>query len=66
MTVIAFSGTRVQGHSPLPTPAVGRELRLTQGKHLTFGDQNAEAYFSRDRSKRIFQSTPPPRVLKHP
>ena len=37
-----------------------RETRLQSLKQLTFGGQNAEAYFSLDGGKIIFQSTRPP------
>lgn len=35
-----------------------RERHLTNIRQLTFGGQNAEAYFSRDGQRLIFQSTP--------
>jgi Tol biopolymer transport system component len=44
----------------LPQSPVARETRLKNLKQLTFGGQNAEAYFSADGSKIIFQSTRPP------
>jgi Tol biopolymer transport system component len=46
------------------TPTADDPLRLPQEKHLrnirqlTFGGENAEAYFSGDGKKLIFQSTP--------
>lgn len=55
---------------PQPQPAAasraasllvsGEEKHLLQIKQLTFGGQNAEAYFSLDDKKLIFQSTRPP------
>lgn len=42
---------------PLRDP---RELHLRDVKQLTFGGQNAEAYFSDDGTRLIFQSTRPP------
>jgi len=57
--LIVFIRVPVQGQSPAPV-ADGREIHLTQVKQLTFGGQNAEAYFSHDGSKIIFQSTRPP------
>jgi Tol biopolymer transport system component len=45
---------------PRPQPAQGQETHLKNLKQLTFGGQNAEAYFSFDGSKIIFQSTRPP------
>lgn len=43
--------------SPLHDP---REIHLSNVKQLTFGGENAEAYFSDDGRKIIFQSTRPP------
>jgi len=43
-----------------PQPPVAKETRLKNLKQLTFGGQNAEAYFSADGGKIIFQSTRPP------
>lgn len=37
-----------------------REAHLTNVKQLTFGGENAEAYFSDDGKRLIFQSTRPP------
>jgi len=52
-------GPVVQGtpDDPLRDP---REVHLRQVKQLTFGGQNAEAYFSYDGQRIIFQSTRPP------
>ena len=44
-------------YDPLKDP---RERHLANVKQLTFGGQNAEAYFSFDGQKLIFQSTRPP------
>lgn len=41
-------------------PEEARETHLQNLKQLTFGGQNAEAYFSFDGTKLIFQSTRPP------
>src|SRR4030095_1902692 len=51
----------VKAQEPL-SPQVGetREAHLKNLKQLTFGGQNAEAYFSNDGSKIIFQSTRSP------
>src|SRR5688500_1394735 len=38
-------------------PAAGVEKHLTNIKQLTFGGENAEAYFSAEGSRLIFQST---------
>ncbi|MDB4906941.1 MAG: hypothetical protein JWO05_1725 [Gemmatimonadetes bacterium] len=40
-----------------PIPAAAGERRLGNIRQLTFGGENAEAYFSRDGKKLIFQST---------
>ncbi|UCG39794.1 MAG: PD40 domain-containing protein [bacterium] len=45
------------GEQPLSEPP---ERHLSGTRQLTFGGQNAEAYFSADSSKIIFQSTRPP------
>ena len=51
----------VKATEPLPRPsAEARETRLQKVKQITFGGQNAEAYFSLDGTKLIFQSTSPP------
>src|SRR5919109_3851506 len=46
--------------SPLPPHEGTEEKHLQNLKQLTSGGQNAEAYFSFDGSKIIFQSTRPP------
>jgi Tol biopolymer transport system component len=43
--------------APPATPASGAERHLRNIKQLTFGGENAEAYFSDDGSRLIFQST---------
>jgi Tol biopolymer transport system component len=43
-----------------PPPADARERRLANVRQLTFGGQNAEAYFDWTGSRLIFQSTRPP------
>lgn len=52
-------GPQVNGSpdDPLRDP---REVHLRHVKQLTFGGQNAEAYFSNDGKRLIFQSTRPP------
>src|SRR6266498_354463 len=45
---------------PLRPPAETQEKHLQNLNQLTFGGQNAEAYFSYDGNKIIFQSTRPP------
>jgi TolB protein len=50
-----------KAQEPLPIPAdKSQEKSLQNLKQLTFGGQNAEAYFSYDGSKIIFQSTRSP------
>jgi Tol biopolymer transport system component len=50
--------------TPLPAPAAegspGEARHLANVRQLTFGGQNAEAYFSRDGKRIVFQSTRPP------
>jgi len=59
--VIAFSSLLVKGQEPVPgSGGENREPHLQNLKQLTFGGQNAEAYFSYDGAKIIFQSTRPP------
>jgi len=59
--LIAFTSLLVKAQDPLPRPpGETSETRLQTLKQLTFGGQNAEAYFSYDGSKIIFQSTRPP------
>jgi TolB protein len=45
---------------PSRPPGESREMHLQNLKQLTFGGQNAEAYFSFDGTRLIFQSTRPP------
>jgi len=60
-SLITVSSLLVRAQDPLrPQPAEGQETRLQNVKQLTFGGQNAEAYFSPDGTKLIFQSTRPP------
>ncbi|MBI3818664.1 MAG: PD40 domain-containing protein [Planctomycetes bacterium] len=68
--IISFDGSiAIQGDASRPAPtsskpaslsAPGEEKHLQRIKQLTFGGQNAEAYFSIDDKKIIFQSTRPP------
>jgi TolB protein len=59
--VIAFSSLLVKGQESVPSSGgENREPHLQNLKQLTFGGQNAEAYFSYDGAKIIFQSTRPP------
>lgn len=61
VVLIAFSSLLVRAEDPLPrSPTEIHEKRLRNLKQLTFGGQNAEAYFSFDGSTIIFQSTRPP------
>src|SRR5256712_508705 len=43
-----------------PPPSDSRERHLTGLRQLTFGGQNAEAYFDRAGARLVFQSTRPP------
>jgi Tol biopolymer transport system component len=58
VVIIAILAGAGSAHSS--QAAVGQERRLRNLKQLTFGGQNAEAYFSADGAKIIFQSTRPP------
>jgi len=58
VAVISFSA--IAQDSRVPQPGEARETHLQNLKQLTFGGQNAEAYFSHDGSKIIFQSTRSP------
>lgn len=51
----AATGATAVVHAPDP-----REVRLRNLRQLTFGGENAEAYFSADGKQLIFQSTRPP------
>ena len=42
---------------PQPVPSLAGEKRLANIRQLTFGGQNAEAYWSFDETKLVFQST---------
>jgi TolB protein len=58
---IAVSSLFVKAQDPPPgLPLETTEKHLRNLKQLTFGGQNAEAYFSYDGAKIIFQSTRPP------
>jgi Tol biopolymer transport system component len=56
--LIALTTLLVRAQEPPNQPA--QERRLGNLRQLTFGGQNAEAYFSSDTTKIIFQSTRPP------
>jgi hypothetical protein len=60
--VLSLAATSSAGAASKPsetavTPAASSERHLTNIKQLTFGRQNAEAYFSFSGDKLIFQST---------
>ncbi len=59
VSIVGFfmAGGEGQGRGPLGDPLEKHLANVTQ---LTFGGQNAEAYFSFDGTKLIFQSTRPP------
>jgi TolB protein len=58
---IAVSILAVRAQEPIPSQrAEAQEIHLKNLKQITFGGQNAEAYFSYAGSKIIFQSTRPP------
>jgi TolB protein len=58
---IAFSYLAIRAQEPIPSQrADPQDTHLKNLKQLTFGGQNAEAYFSLAGGKIIFQSTRPP------
>ena len=59
LTAISYVAIRAQDSLPRAS-GDAQETRLKDLKQLTFGGQNAEAYFSYDGAKIIFQSTRPP------
>jgi TolB protein len=60
-TLSYLSLTSLRAEAPLPRPPEEiQETRLQNIRQLTFGGQNAEAYYSFDDTKIIFQSTRPP------
>jgi Tol biopolymer transport system component len=60
-SLIAFVSLFVRAEDPItPPPMEAQETHLQNLKQLTSGGQNAEAYFSFDGTRLIFQSTKPP------
>ena len=59
LITVGYIAVRAQDPPPRPTNET-QEVRLQNLKQLTFGGQNAEAYFSFDGGKIIFQSTRSP------
>lgn len=55
--LVLFSGVAVAGTAAADTLVFPGETHLTNLRQLTFGGQNAEAYFSSDGRELIFQST---------
>ena len=62
ISLLALSTACLAGNNEtepaLPLLTDPRETHLVNVRQLTFGGQNAEAYFSFDDSKLVFQSTP--------
>jgi len=59
--VISITSLLIRAQDPIPSQHTQtQETHLQNLKQLTFGGQNAEAYFSYDGTKLIFQSTRPP------
>ena len=58
--VLILVGASPQQKAPATPPAAQAEKHLRNIRQLTFGGQNAEAYFSADGKKLIFQSTRDP------
>ena len=59
--VVAVTASLVAQQGPpaalAPAPETAKEVHLSNVKQLTFGGENAEAYFSFDGQELIFQST---------
>ena len=51
------SGALLRAQTSLPDFATAQEKHLRNVHQLTFGGQNAEAYFSADSKKLIYQSS---------
>mgnify|MGYP001812930982 FL=1 len=56
LTLLLATACSTAGAAETPTPVAG-ETQLKNIRQLTFGGQNAEAYFSHDARELIFQST---------
>ncbi len=54
--VVSLGGSRARSQAPA---AAGTEKHLANIRQLTFGGENAEAYFSSDGARLIFQATRP-------
>jgi TolB protein len=59
VAVLAVRPLHSQSPSPSPTPSGGAERHLRNIRQLTEGGENAEAYFSHDGARLIYQSTRP-------
>ena len=59
LCVAALATVVAQGPPAAPPPESGRERHLANIRQLTHGGENAEAYFSSDGSRLIYQSTRP-------
>jgi len=57
LAAVQISAAEDTGTSSANVAALAGESRLTNMRQLTFGGENAEAYFSHDGSELIFQST---------
>ena len=58
--VVIMAGDTPRGQGAAPATAVAaleKEVHLANVRQLTFGGENAEAYFSFDGTRLIFQST---------
>jgi Tol biopolymer transport system component len=58
--LLGWSAAAQQGTQPPADPP--KEIHLTNLRQLTFGGENAEAYFSPDGTRLIFQKTQPPEI----
>jgi Tol biopolymer transport system component len=59
LCAVAFAGLTAQSPPPASSRDAGQERHLANIRQLTFGGENAEAYFSADGSRLIYQSTRP-------
>jgi Tol biopolymer transport system component len=58
LVLLACAGSRPPAAPPEPDLALPGERHLRNVRQLTFGGENAEAYFSFDGKELVFQSTP--------
>jgi TolB protein len=59
LSLLSFTASFHHAQTPVATAHKGAERHLRAIKQLTFGGENAEAYFSSDGARLIFQATVP-------